>query len=147
MVGPVSKQIRLSLEYTTCIVFMAPATKLATYVFGLQVLSCGEESNRMHHAGCGGDDDGTLFSQHSLFSWSARMPRLHMQQYRGLQNYLQSQRNLYARNILYKGGKTKLESSVVLALSLSRRTISQPPEKVPLVFAFHSLFYSQQAWN
>ena len=29
-----------------------------THTVGLQVLSCGEESNWMHIAGCGGDDDG-----------------------------------------------------------------------------------------
>ena len=98
--GPVSEQIRLSPEYTICIALMAPATKFATYVFGLQVLCCGEESNWMDTAGCGGDDDGTLFSQCNLFSWFVRMPGLHMIQYRGLQNYLQSQRTLIYKEYL-----------------------------------------------
>ena len=51
---------------------MASAIKLATYLFGPQ-----EEPNWIHGAGCGGDDDGTLFPEGSLFSidcWSARMP-------------------------------------------------------------------------
>ena len=33
-----------------------------THTVGLQVLSCGEESNWMHIAGCGGDDDGTVLT-------------------------------------------------------------------------------------
>ena len=68
--------MRLSLKHTICIALKAPATTVATYLFGPQVLSCEEEQTWIHIVGHDGGNGGTLFSQGSLFSTVYSIPQL-----------------------------------------------------------------------
>ena len=70
----VSRQRRLSLKHTICIVLKA--TTVATYLFGPQVLSCEKEQTWIHIVGCDGGNGGTLFSQGSLFNTVHSIPQL-----------------------------------------------------------------------
>ena len=69
----VSRQMRLSLKHTICIVLKA--TTVATYPFGPQVLSCEKEQTWIHIVCCDGGNGGTLFSQGSLFSTVYSIPQ------------------------------------------------------------------------